>query len=1177
MLKNSVHSQRIADRFEIGDLEKDLLGWGSMGEVYRASDIQTGETVAVKVLEPSVVARDPGILERFAREGEALRQLDHPNIVRMVAAVEEEETTTGVVAHYLVMEYVAGGSLQELLDAQGALPPPRVMEIALELADALTRAHHLGIIHRDLKPANVLLAEDGTPRLTDFGIARISDSPRLTQTGILIGTPGFLSPEACRGQALDERTDIWAFGVLLFEMLTGETPFQGDSLMPKLTSILTQPVPDLAQRCPDAPEALTDLIYCMLEKDRGQRIPSVRLVGAELEAILKGREIPTPVRLVPGESRFAGESCFSTLTPDTSRPRHNLPAQPTPFVGREAELTELARLLANPDVRLLTILGAGGMGKTRLALEAGAAQLGNFEHGVYFVSLAPLQSAQAIVPTTAEALGFSFYEGREPRQQLVDYLREKNKLLIMDNFEHLLAGPQPGRGDGVGLVTDLLQMAPEVKVLSTSRARLNVQGEYLFPLAGMDFPEPLPAAEAETPELEGRADYSATRLFVQSARRVRPGFEPAAADLKYVAHICRLVQGMPLGILLAAAWVDMLTPEEIAAEIQRSLDFLETDLRDVPARQRSIRAAFDHSWRLLEAREREVFQGLSVFPGGFTREAALEVAGASLRDLVSLTNKSLVHPSYPGRYELHELLRQYGAERLDLVAEHGEAVRDRHCTYYFLALERWAGELKGARQREALEEMDLEIENARAAWTWAVAHGQVGRLGQGVEGIWLYHSQRLRLQEGEAAFQAAVDALEATDSLEAQRLRAKCLLLCSNFHTYQLRRDSSIELAHQGMAALQELEAAGHDVRGEMALAASHEARWQLWFDLDPLEAYQGYRRSVALCEELGDRWGLARALASLGWAAEFLGRFGEAQELCEKSLVIQQELGDQRGMADAMMTLGIISWVQGRLDEAHRLLQESLGICRTLGDWSLMFMALLRMGEVLARRGLFEDGLVLLESGCDLAHDRGYLYGAWFVLPFLAEVKVHLGRYEEARADAQQGAARPDLLRWGLGFARFVEGLPLVAQGAYLEAMASFQESIAVFEEVRQKENRGWALGPLGLAARGAGEMALARECVTEALQTGVELVAFMPVVYGLPIAALLLADQGSVERAVEVYACASRYDFVSKSLWFEDMVGHQLRAVAASLPVEVVELAQQRGRAQDWDAMAAEVLSEL
>jgi serine/threonine-protein kinase len=292
-------SQLIAKRFEISDPEKDLLGRGGMGDVYRATDSQTGAPVAVKALNPDIVARHPNAIERFVREGEALRQLNHPNIVSMVAAVEEEEATTGVVAHYLIMEYVEGGSLRDLLEAQRQLPSPRVVEIGLDLADALTRAHRLGIIHRDLKPANVLLAEDGTPRLTDFGIAHVVESPRLTQTGVLMGTVDYLSPEACQGEPLDERTDIWAFGVLLYQMLSGELPFGGGTLTAKLAAILTQPIPDLASLCPDAPEALIDLIYRMLEKDRGQRIPSVRLVGAELEAILKGQEIRTPVHLPP--------------------------------------------------------------------------------------------------------------------------------------------------------------------------------------------------------------------------------------------------------------------------------------------------------------------------------------------------------------------------------------------------------------------------------------------------------------------------------------------------------------------------------------------------------------------------------------------------------------------------------------------------------------------------------------------------------------------------------------------------------------------------------------------------------------------------------------------------------------------------------------------------------------
>jgi predicted ATPase/DNA-binding SARP family transcriptional activator len=869
-------------------------------------------------------------------------------------------------------------------------------------------------------------------------------------------------------------------------------------------------------------------------------------------------------------------------------PRHNLPAQTTPFVGREEELAEISSRLQDPACRLLTLMGPGGIGKTRLALrvaeELVEAEPTSFEHGVFFVSLASFRTAEAVAPAVAEALGYSFHTnpagGAEttPRQQLLDYLRRRQLLLVMDNYEHLLVDGLPRNGesgsDGTAFLTDLLSTAPRVKILVTSRATLQVQGEHLYPLAGLQVPDPmLPIPADNWPALRS---YSAVELFIQGAQQVRPDFELRPQDLAHIAHICRLVQGMPLGILLAAAWVDMLTPEEIAAEIQQSLDFLETDLRDVPPRQRSIRAAFDHSWRLLEKREREVFQGLSVFCGGFTREAALEVVGASLRDLTSLSNKSLLRPSFPGRYELHELLRQYGAERLDLVAEQGEAVRDRHCAYYSSALARWAGELKGARQREALEEMDLEIENGRAAWTWAVAHGQVARLAEGIDGIWLYHSQRLRLQEGEAAFQAAVSALEANDSREAQRLRAKCLLLWSDFQLDLAGKQLSLEAAERGMALLHELEGAGYDVRHEMALALFHEARLKSYLSPDPLEATQSFRRSVTLYEEVGDHWGTARALAYQGWMTEQLGRFPEAQELCEKSLSIRRELGDQGGMADAMLQLGIISYVQGRLDEAHRLYRESLGICRALGDWNLMFFVLHRVGEVLVRYGLFEDGLGLMESDCDLALDRGYPYGACLLLPFLAKAKVHLGRYEEARADAQHGAAGP-YRPWSLGFARFVEGLAVVAQGTYPESVALFQESVAVFEELRHKESRGWALGPLGLAACGAGEMALARECVAQALEIGVEMGAFMPVMYGLPIAALLLADQGALERAVEAYACASRYGFVANSRWFEDVVGQQIRTMGASLPAEAEESAQERGWLKDWDVMAAELVYEL
>ena len=270
----------IADRFEINDLEKDLLGRGGMGVVYRATDTQSGETVAVKTLNAEVLSHEPNILERFRREGESLRQINHPNIVKFITAVESYGH------HYLVMEYVDGGSLQDLLAKHGHLSSQRAVEIGIDLADALTHAHHIGIVYRDLKPANVLLTKNGIPRLTDFGIAQLADSSRLTQTGVLVGTVNYLSPEAISGEALDSRVDVWAFGVLLFEMLTGRLPFTGDNITVKINAILTQPVPALTQLNLDIPYPLADLVYRMLEKDRNQRISGIRQVRAELTSML---------------------------------------------------------------------------------------------------------------------------------------------------------------------------------------------------------------------------------------------------------------------------------------------------------------------------------------------------------------------------------------------------------------------------------------------------------------------------------------------------------------------------------------------------------------------------------------------------------------------------------------------------------------------------------------------------------------------------------------------------------------------------------------------------------------------------------------------------------------------------------------------------------------------------
>ncbi len=294
------------------------IGRGGMGNVYKATDIETGETVAIKRLHASILEENPDIIDRFLREGEVLRQLDHPSIVTIHDAIEEDGQ------HYLIMEHVSGGSLRDLIDAQGRLPLENVLNIALDLADALSRAHRLNIVHRDIKPDNVLLAEDGTPRLTDFGVAHLGDRTRLTQTGSVIGTYAYLSPEACNGLDLDARTDIWSFGVMLFEMLAGRVPFQEQSTAAILNAILSKPAPDLGRLRPDLPEPLVDLIHRMLEKDRGRRISSIRLVGAELEALIHDLDAPLRSLLLKGQNVQEGSSRFAT--PSDERTGNDIPA-----------------------------------------------------------------------------------------------------------------------------------------------------------------------------------------------------------------------------------------------------------------------------------------------------------------------------------------------------------------------------------------------------------------------------------------------------------------------------------------------------------------------------------------------------------------------------------------------------------------------------------------------------------------------------------------------------------------------------------------------------------------------------------------------------------------------------------------------------------------------------------
>ena len=630
---------------------ENQLAQGGFGEVYQGHDRVTGRLVAIKRLHSQLIQQKPEILERFQREREILSELSHPNIVPMLDFYEQEG------AYNLVMEYIPGGTLRDRMEKEPALSLEQTLDMAVELADALSRAHHLHILHRDIKPENILLDATSHPRLIDFGLALLdAHNIRLTQAGMLIGSPAYMSPEALNGQDLDARSDIWSFGVLLYEMLAGRPPFEGDQFPALMQQILHQEPPLLREYCPVIPGDLEQLVSQMLEKDRENRLPSMRQAAAALESIRNGKKWAPAQGTPPADDRI---HIFQ------------LPAPTTPLIGREKELLQLHDLLMNPDTRLITIVGPGGIGKTRLAIEAATRAAMGMPNGVVFVSLAAANEDGHMLLAIANALHLRYSPGADPKDQLFHRLRELKILLILDNYEQLLPTS--------GLLAEILTEAPYLRLLVTSRERLNILEEWVYEVQGLPFPAPDEPFPRETESW--LKNFSAVHLFIERARRASPDLILDEAMLGDIARICQLVEGMPLAIELAAPWVRVMNCHEIARELEQGLDLLTTSLRNLPERHRSIRVIFNQSWQSLTPAEQSVLARLSVFRRGCTREAAVEVAGARLTSLTSLVDKALLR-FRANRYEMHELVRQYAAERLGENLQQQEAALDQHHRYY---------------------------------------------------------------------------------------------------------------------------------------------------------------------------------------------------------------------------------------------------------------------------------------------------------------------------------------------------------------------------------------------------------------------------------------------------------------------------------------------------------------
>ncbi len=707
----------------------------------------------------------------------------------------------------------------------------------------------------------------------------------------------------------------------------------------------------------------------------------------------------------------------------------HLPVQLTPFIGREAELAEIARLLGAPDCRLLTLVGPGGIGKTRLALEAAADALPTFSDGVCFVPLAPLDSPDLIAATVAGALGLSLHRVAAPKAHLLRHLRDKTTLLVMDNFEHLL--------DGVGLLVEILGHAPRVKVLATSRERLNLASEWLIELQGLRFPDQGVTGEA--------ADYSAVQMFVQAARRVRPDFALAEADNVCVAHICRLVEGMPLAVELAAAWVPVLDCGQIAREIEQGLDFLAVALRDMPERHRSMRAVFDGSWQMLSEAERRAFRRLSVFRGGFTREAAEQVAGADLPWLSALVNKSLVRRDAAGRFEMHELLTQYAGDRL---AEAGEAdgTRAQHLEFYIQLAEQAEPELRGRDQVLWLDRLEAERDNLWAALEWSFENdAQAGlRLAGALFEFWLHN----RLSEGRVWLS---NALGHPSALGHTATRAKALRSLAGLRiTNNTGWVASVAPLQESVAIFRQL---GPSARRD--LADSLAALCYVTAYLGDNEAKRAlFEESEAIFRQLGPdgRSGLGNLLIAWGGDAALRGDYQAARPPLNEARAIFEGLGDRLGLSVALRWLGYVDFGLGDLAAARSRLEAALATGRELGNKQITAWALLHLADLALVENDYSSAGSLYGEALSQVRNFGDLVDIGWSLHGLARVALGQDDYNGAATLFDESLAMFRAVDDSLGITWCLEGFACVAgkQGDPARAARLFGASEGLREALR-------------------------------------------------------------------------------------------------------------------------------
>jgi predicted ATPase/serine/threonine protein kinase len=944
-------------RYEI----RSKLGAGGMGEVYLAWDSQLERTVALKVL-PAEIVSDQRRIRRFIEEAKAASALNHPNILTIHEIGQVDST------YFIATEFIDGESLRQHMQ-NARMKLNEVLDIAVQVADALTATHQAGIVHRDIKPENIMVRRDGYVKVLDFGLAKLtarqgaainSKAPTLlplTNPGAVMGTVSYLSPEQAQGIEVDARTDICSLGVVLYEMAASRAPFQGKTPSHVIVSILEQEPPPLAQYSQEIPAEMERIVSKALEKHREKRYQVIKDLSLDLKSLKQELELKVKLRRFTQLSSIYQSGSISLQALDNRL--NNLPVHPTPLIGREVEVAAIGKLFRREDVRLLTLTGPGGTGKTRLSLQVAVELLGEFKDGVFFVELAPISDHGLVTSAIAQTLGIKEVRGTSLIESLKDYLREKQMLLVLDTFEHVIAA--------ASLVAQFLAFSPRLKVMVTSRVALNLHGEYEYPVPPLALPDLRHLLTVET-----LSQNAAVQLFIQRALAAKPNFALTEENARAVVEICTRLDGLPLAIELAARRIKLLSPQAMLPRLESRLKLLTGGARDVPERQQTMRGAIAWSYDLLNEEEKKLLRRLSVFVGGFTLEAVEAIGDATgdlelhvLNAVESLMNKSLLHHTEPAqdepRFAMLDTIRDFGREQLEAS---GEAIdiRRQHANFFLTLAERAEPELRGPGQVAWLERLEGEHGNLRDALQWSLEEGTAETAARISNALWQFWRMHGHLSEG----RRWLDEVLRKSSKLPSAVRATTLNEAGDLASLQGDYAQAADLLEESLTLQRELE----DKQG-IGIVLWHLGRLMNEQN-EYARATECLKEALVLLREEGDKWNVAMSLLILGTVALSQGDHKQATTLYEESLAMHRELGDKTRIAIILSNLGCLAHYRHEPEQAAKLYDESYALYRELGDKLHIAASLNNQGIVAVQRGDYARATKLLEGSLLLSRELG-------------------------------------------------------------------------------------------------------------------------------------------------------------------------------------------------------------